>query len=534
MGPLMRPLVLSGFMATGKSTVGRLVAARLGVPFIDTDAVLSEQAGMPVGQLFTTEGEARFREREAELVLPMLDDPSPRVIGFGGGTVTVPRIRYAALERTTLVTLTASAETIVARVPSMAERPNLRGTSPVDRARDLLALRREAYAESHATIATEGRTPEEIAARVLELAGRETLAMPLGTRTYAIEVTDGDPSRLTAAIEELAPSSLLIVTDKNVQTARGSWLARAIDAATDAARPCHRVEIAPGEASKTLATVSRIWDEALAAGVDRAAVVLAFGGGVVGDLAGFAASTLLRGMRCVQIPTSLLAMVDSSVGGKTGFDHPAGKNLIGSFFQPSRVVLDVEHLTTLPARERAAGLAEVVKIALVCDAALLALLERDADAISAGEPKALRSVIRAAVEAKIRVVRDDERESGARALLNVGHTVGHALEAHGRYQELLHGEAVAIGTVMELAATERLGLTPAGTASRAKTLLDRLALPTSVPATVLAAAWPFVLSDKKRASTTLKLPVVTAGGSGVVSKVGLDALREAVLGATSG
>jgi shikimate kinase / 3-dehydroquinate synthase len=512
-------------MATGKSTVGRRAAARLGVPFVDTDVLLAEQAGMPVGELFTTEGEARFREREAALVLPMLDDPSPRVIGFGGGTVTVPRIRHAALERATLVTLTATPETIIARVPSLEERPNLRGSSPLDRARDLLALRREAYAESHATIPTEGRTPEEIAQRVVELADVEALAMPLGTRTYTIELTDGAPSRLAAAISELEPSSLFVVTDSNVQAARGAWLARGLDGF---ARRQHRVVIAPGEASKTLATVSRIWDEALATGVDRDVVVLAFGGGVVGDLAGFVASTLLRGTRCVQIPTSLLAMVDSSVGGKTGFDHAAGKNLIGSFFQPSRVVVDIEHLTTLPARERAAGLAEVVKIALIRDGALLALLEQNAEAIRRGDREALRPVIHAAVAAKIRVVRDDERESGARALLNLGHTVGHALEAQGRYATLLHGEAVAIGTVIELAAAERLGLTPAGIAERAKTLFERLALPTSAEAADLAAAWPFVLSDKKRAATTLKLPIVTAIGSGAVRTVEIDVLRDAV------
>jgi len=224
-----------------------------------------------------------------------------------------------------------------------------------------------------------------------------------------------------------------------------------------------------------------------------------------------------------------LAMVDSSVGGKTGFDHAAGKNLIGTFFQPSRVVVDLEHLTTLPERERAAGLAEVVKIALVRDAALLDVLEQNADAIRAGYTDTLRAVVRAAIEAKIQVVRDDERESGARALLNLGHTVGHALEAHGGYTRLLHGEAVAIGTVIEIAATERLGLTPAGNAARAKALFERLGLPTEAAAGELRDAWPFVLSDKKRASTTLKLPIVTAAGCGTVAKVGIDALMRAVL-----
>jgi shikimate kinase/3-dehydroquinate synthase len=289
------------------------------------------------------------------------------------------------------------------------------------------------------------------------------------------------------------------------------------------------VTITPGEPSKTLATVSRLWDEALSRGIDRDAVVLAFGGGVVGDLAGFTASTVLRGVRCVQVPTSLLAMVDSSVGGKTGFDHAAGKNLIGAFFQPTRVLLDLEHLVTLPPRERAAGLAEVVKIALVQSAELLELLEATAGSVHAGDREALRSVVRAAVAAKIRVVRDDERESGARALLNLGHTVGHALESQGQYTRLLHGEAVAIGTVAELAAAERLGLSPPGVAERARALLERLGLPTSTTEEELAAAWPFVLADKKRAASSLKLPVVSAPGAGVVARVGLDELRRALL-----
>ena len=521
---LSRPIVLSGFMATGKSTVGRIIAGRLGLPFIDTDAELTARTGKPTGELFAAEGEARFREREVELVLPMLEDPSPRVIAFGGGTVTIPRIRHLALERATMVTLSATPETIVGRVPSLVERPNLKSASPVDRARDLLSLRREIYGESHGTVTTEGRSAEEIADRVIDLATRDTLAMPLGTRTYVVELTDGEPGRLAAALEELAPSSLLVITDTNVQAARWAWLETALDGLTC---PSHVVAITPGEPSKTIATVTKIWDEALARGLDRDAVVLAFGGGVVGDLAGFAASTLLRGVRCVQIPTSLLSMVDSSVGGKTGFDHATGKNLIGAFFQPTRVIVDIEHLATLPPRERAAGLAEVVKIALVQDAALLELLERDADAIRAGDRDALRPLVRAAVEAKIRVVRDDERESGVRALLNLGHTIGHALEAHGGYASLLHGEGVAIGTVLELTATERLGLTPAGIAERATRLFERLGLPTSATAEDLAAAWPFVMSDKKRAAATLKLPVVTAVGAGSVTKVELEAFRRA-------
>lgn len=522
----MRSVVLSGFMATGKSTVGKLVAEALGLPFVDTDAVLAEQAGCSVGELFAREGEARFREREAEVVLPLLADGTPRVLSFGGGTVTIPRVRYAALDAATVVTLTASPEAIIARVPSLAERPNLMTASPVDRARDLLALRQGAYAECHAAIPTEGATPAAIAERILEVAALDTLAVPLGTRSYVVELVDGRPERLAEPLAALRPSSVVVVTDSNVRAARGSWLERALSGAP---APLW-IEFAPGERSKTLETVSRIWDEALARGLDRDAVVLAFGGGVVGDLAGFAASTLLRGVRCVQIPTSLLAMVDSSVGGKTGFDHAAGKNLIGSFFQPSRVVVDLEHLTTLPPREYAAGLAEIVKIALVRDPALLAALEAGAGAISRGDRAVLRPVVRAAIAAKIAVVREDEREAGVRALLNLGHTVGHALEAYGGYDRWLHGEAVAIGTVLEIAAAERLGLTPAGTAARARALLGRLGLPTGATPEEVRASWPFVLSDKKRAATRVKLPVLSAAGTARVAAVELAELRAAISG----
>ena len=172
---LPRPLVLSGFMATGKSTIGRILATRLGVPFVDTDALVAEQTGQAVAVLFMGEGEARFREREADLVLPMLRDPTPRVIGFGGGTVTIPRVRHAALEAATVVTLTAGAESVVARVSSLAARPNLLTASPLERTRDLLALRREAYGECHASIATDGRTLEEIADQVLGVAMLDAL-----------------------------------------------------------------------------------------------------------------------------------------------------------------------------------------------------------------------------------------------------------------------------------------------------------------------------------------------------------------------
>lgn len=523
----MRSVVLSGFMATGKSTVGKLVAERLGLPFVDTDESIAASSGRSVAELFAAEGEARFREREAEIATPLLTDGVARVIAFGGGTVTIPRIRHLALEAASVVTLTASAETIATRAAGagIGGRPNLGAVAPLDRARDLLALRREAYGECHLAVSTEGTTPAAIAERVAAFATRDAIAVPLGTRSYCVELSDGEPARLTETLRALAPSSLVVVSDENVVAARGGWLDRAL--APLALREV-RIVIPPGEPSKTLATVARIWDEALGAGCDRQTVVVAFGGGVVGDLAAFCASTLLRGVRCVQIPTSLLAMVDSSVGGKTGFDHPAGKNLLGAFFQPSHVLIDLEHLTTLPERERAAGLAEVLKIALVRDPGLHALVLHTAARLAHGDRASLREVIRLAVIAKMRVVREDEHETGVRALLNLGHTVGHALETHGGYSRWLHGEAVAIGTVLELAATERLGLTPPGTSLAAADLLTMLGLPTTVPMSDVAAAFPHVKADKKRAGDGVKLPVVTGVGEGRVERVSLADLARAL------
>lgn len=522
-----RTIVLSGFMATGKTTVGRLVADELGIPFVDSDALIAADVGRPVGDVFAAEGEARFRDREANVLLPLLADGVARVLSFGGGAVTVPRIRHAALESALVVSLTATPETIAARATSLAERPNLGASSPLERARDLLALRREVYAECHLALATDEASPAELAARIVDVARRDLVAVPLGLRSYAVELVDGRPEALRSALLDLRPSSIVTVTDENVVAARGAWLDRAIPAGVRETR----IVVAPGEENKTIATVTRIWDATLTAGIDRQAVVVAFGGGVVGDLAGFAASTLLRGVRCVQVPTTLLSMVDSSVGGKTGFDHAAGKNLLGAFFQPSRVVVDLEQLVTLPERQRTSGLAEIVKIALVREPALLRLLESSADALFRGDRDLLLEVVRSSIVAKMRVVREDEHETGVRALLNLGHTLGHALESFGGYARWLHGEAVAIGTVLEIAAAERLGLTPAGTAVRARALLERVGLPTAATREELAAAWPYVLNDKKRSLTAVKLPVVVGEGQGKVERVELEALRRAALAA---
>jgi 3-dehydroquinate synthase len=523
----MRPIILSGFMGTGKSTVGRVLAARLGVPFVDTDSEIERASGLSVVELWKRDGEAAFRAREAAIVDGLLVDDTPRVISFGGGTVTSERTRRLAVDRGIVVTLTAPAETVVARARDLATRPNLAvGSDPVTRARDLLAQRSSAYGECHLTVSTETLDVQTVAREILDVVRRDPLLVPLGSRSYTVDVCSDEPSRLTDALMRCAPSSVVLVTDAHVVAARGS-------AVTDALQPFRgavaRVILTPGEVHKTIEAVTSIWDAALAASVDRDAIVLAIGGGVVGDLAGFAAACLLRGVRLIQVPTTLLSMVDSSVGGKTGCDHPRGKNLIGAFHQPVAVVADIAHLTTLDRRQVASGLAEAVKIAVATDVSLLERLEALAPDLVRGDAAALTEVVRRAVHAKIVVVRDDEREAGSRALLNLGHTVGHAIEAHGGYDRWLHGEAVALGTVAEMQATTALGWTPPALADRVADLQRALGLPDTLERAEIEAAWPFVASDKKRGGVSLRLPVVMAPGRAEVKRVPAVELRRALL-----
>ena len=527
----MKPVVLSGFMGTGKSTAGPRLAARLGVPFVDTDAEIEQAAGERIADLWKREGEAAFRAREAALIGELLESGTARVIAVGGGALMAPAVRRRAIDAALVVTLSASPEALLARMPDLATRPNLAGPDPLARAKELLAVRAPAYAECHLSVATDSTDAaglaEALTRAVTRAVARDPLLVPLGDRSYTIDVCVDEPARLTEAIGRCSPTSLVVVTDANVKAARGAALAAAL---APLRLPTREVVLEPGERNKNLAAVSAIWDAALDARVDRNALVVAAGGGVVGDLAGFAAASLLRGVRFVQAPTTLLSMVDSSVGGKTGFDHRTGKNLIGAFHQPSAVVADLAHLSTLNARERAAGLAEVVKIALATDEKLLLELEAYAPALARGEVEALRPIVRAAIDAKIRIVRDDERESGPRALLNLGHTVGHALEGHGGFDRWLHGEAVALGTVIEMRATAAMGMTPRDLVDRSAALLAALGLPASVGAAEVQAAWPFVGSDKKRGGSTLALPIVTGAGQAHVERVALTALRDAVLG----
>jgi 3-dehydroquinate synthase len=281
------------------------------------------------------------------------------------------------------------------------------------------------------------------------------------------------------------------------------------------------VRILAGEEHKTIRTVESIWDSALEAGLDRGSAFLGIGGGVVGDLTGFAAASFLRGVPVGHVPTTLLAMVDSAVGGKTGFDTRHGKNLVGAFHQPKFVLCDTDVLSTLPPRELRAGFAEVVKSAWIAGEDAVAALERDRAALLAGDIAATTAAIRMSVGLKAKVVTEDEREGDYRAVLNLGHTVGHGIEAAAEYTGFLHGEAVALGMVAAFRLARRFGQASAEQAERMTRLLAGIGLPTDLDAALSPKALSFLGSDKKRRGATLTLVLPAEPGQVALCKVPL-------------
>ena len=328
----------------------------------------------------------------------------------------------------------------------------------------------------------------------------ESIQVELGKRAYTVQVGDGllDSGRL---LEHVPGRHALIVTDANVAPL---YLARVQDALHG--KSVEVFVVPAGEQEKNLGRFAQLMSALAELGASRDVTVIALGGGVVGDLAGFAAACWMRGVRFVQLPTTLLAMVDSSIGGKTAVDLPSGKNLVGAFHQPSAVIADTQTLNTLPDRELRAGLAEVVKYGAIVDAGFFDWLEAHVDALLARDPAALGHAIAVSCRHKAAIVARDETEQGERMLLNFGHTFGHAIETEQGYGGLLHGEAVAVGMVLAAKLSARLGRAPEADAQRLQALLTRLGLPISVPEGLSAEALLGRMRlDKKAVSGDLRL-----------------------------
>ncbi len=520
---MRRPLLLNGFMTTGKSTVGKLVAKSH--DFIDLDVQVERDAGASVSEIFATRGEAAFRALERDTLRALLADGKPRVIALGGGALLDRALRLEALDRGVVVTLDATADEVVRRAASSNARPLLEVEDPRARAESLMSDRRLAYAECHARIATTGRDPADVARDVLAVWHRDPIAVAAGTASYTVDIGHGFAAG--QLVHWVAGASMaLVVTDENVRPHHAGAIERSL---AGAGIRSATVVLEPGEAHKNLASIERIWDTALTAGLDRKSRIVALGGGVVTDMAGFAAATWMRGIPWIVLPTTLLAMVDASVGGKTAIDLRAAKNAVGAFWQPAAVLCDVAHLATEPERGYRSALAEVVKTALIGDAALLDFVETHAPEILARVPDAVSEIVRRCVRVKARVVGLDEREDGLRACLNLGHTIGHALEAHAGYGALPHGEAVSLGLVAALRIGERLGTTDRALTERCVRVQAALGLPVDLASQPIADAVALVGHDKKRAGSRIRFVVARAPGDVVFVELGLSELREHAL-----
>jgi len=509
-------VVLIGFSGTGKSTVARILASRLGWTPIDLDDQLAVQFGMSIPEVFATHGEAAFRAAERKALLAALDADKV-VIATGGGAVVDPAVwEKDGLGRagTLVVALDAEPAEMLERLRRQQEaegdaagRPMLAGDDPLARIRQLKAKRQEAYDRAAITLIVDAISPEEIAAEIASLLEPVTEA---STATIRLEAPSGHseiyigPGARTAIGQQARERyrkarRAWIISDTNVDALHGKEIEDRVVAA--GLTPC-RTTVAPGEGSKSWQTAGQLYDWLLGGGVERSDLAIALGGGVIGDLAGFVAATVLRGIGLVQAPTSLLAMVDSSVGGKTGINHAAGKNLIGAFYQPPLVVIDPTYLQTLPRRELVAGWAEVIKHAVIQPstpggerADLLRFLERNvANLVNLREP-ATTYAIRRNVALKAAVVQADEREAGIRSFLNFGHTLGHAIEAAGYH--LLHGEAIALGMRAAIALGQALDTADAALAKRVDSLLVAFGLPLTAEFDG-DQALQLLTSDKKR------------------------------------
>jgi shikimate kinase/3-dehydroquinate synthase len=515
-------------MATGKSTVGRQIALRAGRPFVDLDVLVEARAGRSVSDIFRDQGEAAFRLLEREVLSEVLSDSARTrpVVALGGGTLLDRATRLDAIDRAVLITLDASPDEVARRARGDRERPLLQCSDPAQRAAELLAVRGASYAESHARIRTDELSVEQVADAALEIWKSDPLAVAAGERSYAVEIGVGLlETRLPSAIG--AASRVILVSDRTVYALHGARAQAAIEK-----HPSVYVELLPGEEHKHIRSVEAIWTRALEAGADRRSLLVALGGGVVSDIAGFAAATYMRGVAWIGVPTTLLAMVDASVGGKTGVDLGPAKNAVGAFWQPKRVLCDVGLLATESPRGFRSALAEVVKSALIGDPGLLTLLETDADALFGGDAAdvarltLLEELVRRSIRVKANIVSRDERESGQRALLNLGHTVGHALEAVAGYTRLTHGEAISLGLVAALRIGVELGVTPKAVVRRIEGLLARLGLPTDLSAEPIEDAVRLIGHDKKRAGQRLRFIVARDEGHVEGLDVGLEELAQ--------
>ena len=463
-------IFLYGPVGAGKSTIGKILARRLNLPFVDSDQVIETNAGISISQIMAQQGESAARDLEAAALKQIVGDKEG-VIALGGGALLRNENRALVETHGRIIFLAAGLETLFGRLQSDSNKRPLLAGDLREKLESLLAKRKEHY-DSFPLRFDANQTPEKLAWQVQIALGRFHLS---AMGEYDAVVQDGGIEFLGEMLKTRGLQNPMIVTDQHVAQFHAEPVRVALN---QAGFDPKIIAIPAGEEYKNLDTVSELWNSFLKNGLDRKSTVIALGGGVIGDLSGFGASTYMRGINWVAVPTTLLSMVDASLGGKTGFDLPEGKNLIGSFYPPKLVLADPQMLKTLPQAEFISGLAEVVKHGIISDPELFDLcaagleLERVKDN--------LEQIVKQAMAVKIKVIEEDPYEKGFRAALNLGHTVGHAVELVSKF-ELRHGEAIAIGMVVEAKLAERLRVAGEGLSDKIAGVLSPLGLPVQIP-----------------------------------------------------
>lgn len=530
-------IILTGFMGTGKSVVGRLVAKELGLEWVDTDELVEHRAGVEISVIFKREGEDYFRELESEALREALA-VSGRVVSTGGGIMLRDENRALMQAAGPTICLTANLDVLLKRTSADQTRPLLRSAGLREAISNLLRERAQLYAQADYHLDTSSLSVQQVAGRVVDMMRDDpgaryhtSVPLPIDVRAPGAEYQITVGRSLLERAGELCPPSAAGVCGALVSCAPVAELygEQVLDGLRKAGWEVAPVIVPDGEASKALETYGRVCEEMAAAGVDRGGCVFALGGGVIGDLAGFAAATYMRGIELVHLPTTLLAQVDSSIGGKTAVDLSAGKNLVGAFHQPRAVITDVATLASLPTADFRSGLGEAIKHACCFDEDLFEFMQVRRKDILSLRPAVLEYMVARNCQIKAGIVEQDPHEKGVRAALNYGHTVGHALERAAGEWELRHGEVVAAGIVAEARIAEWLGVGNEEITRRQVDLLEAYGLPTRVAGVDMQRAVEALRRDKKILAGKLRMPLVSRIGSvEIVEDVPLEIVERAL------
>lgn len=525
-------IILIGMMGAGKTTIGKALASSLNKEFIDSDHEIQKRTGVKIPVIFEIEGEAGFRKRESEALFDLARKNNV-VLATGGGAILSPDNRRLLRRCGIVIYLRASVNDLYRRTRHDKNRPLLQTDNLYGRLTELYDQRDSLYRETAHLIIDSGKQGVRFLVQKLinklisndldhimhgsDMNAMQTITVDFTAssdkRSYPIHVGHGILQQADLIVSCLPQKRVAIVSNTTVAPLYLDKLRTALESKGVTSIP---IILPDGEANKNWETLNLIFDALLTNHCERKTAILALGGGVVGDLTGFAAATYLRGVPFIQIPTTLLAQVDSSVGGKTGINHPLGKNMIGAFYQPRLVLTDSATLNTLPDRELRAGIAEIIKYGLIRDPQFFEWLEQNMHRLLARDPATLNEAIRRSCENKAEIVASDEKEKGVRALLNLGHTFGHAIENGMGYGVWLHGEAVAAGTILAAELSRRMKLISEADVTRIRKIFLQAGLPVVAPTMPVEKYLQLMTLDKKVEAGKTRFIVLNRIGEAVM------------------